>query len=255
MIKAIVLTCFLAFGSFITFAQSPDDKSQMEREREEIQRQLSDLQSVYTRIKGEKNVTLGQANMIKRKMELQERYLNNINRELRIINDDIYLSTLEINKLRKQLDTLKTQYSRSVVYAYKTRSTYDYLNFIFSATSFNDALKRVAYLKSYRSYREQQVNNILGTQKEIQQRMLDQVNKKAKKNTVLQEQTKQVKELENQKREKDVVVAKLKTQEKDVQKEITSKKKRDRDLRNAIAGIVRREIEEARKEAERKGGS
>ena len=252
MIKAIVLTCFLAFGSFITFAQSPDDKSQMEREREEIQRQLSDLQSIYARIKGEKNVTLGQANMIKRKMELQERYLNNINRELRIINDDIYLSTLEINKLRKQLDTLKTQYSRSVVYAYKTRSTYDYLNFIFSATSFNDALKRVAYLKSYRSYREQQVNNILGTQKEIQQRMLDQVNKKAKKNTVLQEQTKQVRELESQKREKDVVVAKLKTQEKDVQKEINSKKKRDRDLKNAMAAIVRREIEEARKEAARK---
>src|SRR3982074_2357187 len=153
MIKAIVLICFLALGSFATFAQSPDDKSQMEREREEIQRQLSDLQSIYARIKGEKNVTLGQANMIKRKMELQERYLNNINRELRIINDDIYLSTLEINKLRKQLDTLKTQYSRSVVYAYKTRSTYDYLNFIFSATSFNDALKRVAYLKSYRSFR------------------------------------------------------------------------------------------------------
>lgn len=249
MKKTFVLSCLLAFVFLMANAQEEPDKSQMEQEREEIQREIKDLQNVYTKIKGQKNVTLGQANLIRKKIQLQEKYLNNINRELRNINDDIYFSTLEINRLRKQLDTLKTQYSRSVIYAYKNRSTYDYLNFIFSASGFNDALKRIGYLKSYRSYREEQVRNILETQVLIQQRVQDQIAKKQKKNTVLQSQTKEIKVLEDQKREKDAVVSNLKSKEKDLQKQLTDKRKKDRQLNNAIAAIVRREIDEARKEA------
>ena len=78
-----------------------------------------------------------------------------------MLDDSIFLSNVEITRLRKQLDTLKQQYARSVVYAYKNKSTYDYLNFIFSSSNFNDALKRIAYLKSYRNYREEQVANII----------------------------------------------------------------------------------------------
>src|SRR5262249_28656220 len=159
---------FICCGQAAVYAQ--DDKAQMERERQDIQQELADLQKTYSQIKGQKNVTLGQLNVLKRKIEVQERYLNNINREIRYLNDDIYRSTLEIIKMKKQLDTLKAQYARSVVYAYKNRSTYDFLNFIFSAANFNDALKRIAYLKSYRSYREQQVNSIKETQGQITKR-------------------------------------------------------------------------------------
>ena len=42
------------------------------------------------------------------------------------------------------------------------------LNFIFSSAGFNDAVKRIAYLKSYRSYRERQVANIFRTQNLLQ---------------------------------------------------------------------------------------
>src|SRR4029079_863949 len=113
--------------------------------------------------------------MLNRKIALQEQYISNINRELRSIDDDIYLSNLEIYRLQNQLDTLKVQYARSVVYAYKNRSNYDYLNFIFSASSFNDAVKRVAYLKNYRASREKQVGTILETQKLIEKRKKQQL--------------------------------------------------------------------------------
>jgi peptidoglycan hydrolase CwlO-like protein len=59
-----------------------------------------------------------------------------------MIDEDIYKSNLEIFRLQKQLDTAEIAICpyRSV-YAYKNRSAYDYLNFIFSASSFNDAIK------------------------------------------------------------------------------------------------------------------
>jgi septal ring factor EnvC (AmiA/AmiB activator) len=223
----------------------------MEKERQEIQQELADLQKTYNQIKGQRHVTLGQLNVLKRKIEVQERYLNNINREIRFLNDDIYRSTLDIARMQKQLDTLKAQYSRSVVYAYKNRSTYDFLNFIFSASNFNDALKRIAYLKSYRSYREQQVNSILQTQQQIARRKQIQIGQMQEKKTALQNQAKQVEVLESQKEEKDVAVTELKSKEKEVKKQIASKQKRDRDLKNALSAIVRREIEKAKGEAKR----
>ena len=127
-----------------------------------------------------------------------------------MIDDDIYLSNLEIYRLQKQLDTLKAQYARTIVYAYKNRSSYDYVNFIFSANSFNDAVRRVAYLKSYRAYREKQVNTILETQQLDCQAAKQQLGRKEQKNIALQSQTKERSVLDVQRKEKDAVVSELK---------------------------------------------
>jgi septal ring factor EnvC (AmiA/AmiB activator) len=222
----------------------------MEKERQEIREQIKQIQEMYDQVKGQKKQTLGQLTLLQRKINLQNRYLGNINKELRFINDDIYLSTLEIMRLQRQLDTLKAQYAKSVVYAYKNRSTYDYLNFIFSASSFNDAIKRIEYLKGYRTFRQQQVNNIIQTQQLIEQRKQQQIGRKTEKNEALKNQAKQVQVLEDQKKEKDNVMAKLKGQEKDLQKQLADKRKRDRQLQNAITAIVRREMEEAKRKRE-----
>jgi len=249
MKKIIFLIVFIVSGAVAVHAQ--DDKSDMEKERQEIQRELADLQRNYNEIKGQRHVTLGQLNVLKRKIEVQERYLNNINREIRFLNDGIYRSTLEISKMQRQLDTLKAQYARSVVYAYKNRSTYDFLNFIFSASNFNDALKRIAYLKSYRSYREQQVNSIKETQQQITKRKQAQINQMQEKKMAVQNQAKQVEVLEGQKKEKDVAVMELKSKEKELKGQIAAKQKRDRDLKKALAAVVRREIEKAKEEAKK----
>jgi septal ring factor EnvC (AmiA/AmiB activator) len=248
MKKAIL---FFVLIISITLCHAQDDKASMERERQDIQREISDLQKAYGQLKGQKKATLGQAAVLRRKIELQERYLNNINREIRYINDDIYSSTLQINKLQKELDTLKAQYARSVVYAYKNRSTYDYLNFIFSAGSFNDAMKRIEYLKSYRSYREQQVNSMKEKQVELGQRKKDQLAKKQEKNAALQNQSKQVVELEVQKKENDVVVKELKSKEGDLKKELASKQRRLRQLSSQIDALIARKMKEAKDEADR----
>jgi len=241
----------IACTGFVAGQNTGQDKMQLENERQVIQRELKEIQGLYNNIKGQTKKSLTQLNVLKRKMDLQEQYISNINKELRSIDDDIYLSNLEIYRLQKQLDTLKTQYARTIVYAYKNRSNYDYLNFIFSASSFNDAIKRVSYLKSYRAYREKQVKVIVETQQLIAKRKDQQLGRKDQKNVALVNQTKQVEELAVQKKEKDAVFTKLKSQENNLSGQIAAKKKKDRDLQNSITAIVRREIAAAREAAKK----
>lgn len=252
MRKIIVLLLLFFVGMAGSgLAQPPNtlDRAQLEKERRELQRELNEIQDQYNKVKGKTKQTLAQLSMLNRKISVQEQYIGSINKEIKSIDDDIYLSNLEIYRLTKQVDTLKSQYAKTVVYAYKNRSNYDYLNFIFSANSFNDAIRRIAYLKSYRTYREKQVNTILETQDLIEKRKEQQLGRKQQKNAALSNQVKQVQELAVQKKEKDLVVAELKSKEKDLSKQIAGKKKRDRDLQNAITAIVRREIEAAKAKA------
>ena len=248
--KRLLQTIILTLATGWVMAQQPpvNDKAELERERREIQNELKEIQGNLNQVKGQTKQSLGQVNMINRKIVLQERLINSINKELRYIDDDIYLGNLEIYRLEKQVDTLKSQYARTVVYAYKNRSSFDYVNFIFSANSFNDALRRISYLKSYRQFREKQVGDIQETQKLIKAKQQAQLGRKQQKSSTLTEQNQQRVELTVQKKEKDAVVSKLKSQEKELQGQIANKKKRDQNIKNAITAIIRREIETAKKE-------
>jgi len=124
------------------------------------------------------------------------------------------------------------------------------LNFIFTATSFNDAVKRATYLKSYRKYRDEQAANINRTQKEMAQRIEMLTANKQEKGKVLEEQNKQKIILEGEQKEKNQFVSKLKAREKEIEKEVAAKKKVERSLQNSIAAIIKREIEAARRKAE-----
>src|SRR5215217_2175277 len=207
----VLIICFFIVQS--GFSQLSTEKAKLERERQSIQDEIRDIQSNYSKVKGLKKESLAKLAILQRKLQLQDRLIGNINKEIHNIDNEIYLGNVEIYRLQVQLDTLKAQYARSVVYAYKNNTSYDFLNFIFSANNFNDALKRVAYLKSYRSYRQQQVASIIETQKKIEDRKRQLMGKQTQKKSALQNQQQQLNELESQKKEKDAVVAKLKSQE------------------------------------------
>jgi septal ring factor EnvC (AmiA/AmiB activator) len=136
-----------------------------------------------------------------------------------------------------------------MVYAYKNRSRYDFLNFIFSASNFNDAIKRMSYLRSYRSYREMQGQNILRMQDMRKKKITDLKEVKVEKNEVLNVQSKELEVLATQKREKDRMLAELKKQGKQLNKQITAKQKQMRKVESAIAEAINRAIREAREKA------
>ncbi len=244
--KKIFILILCVFSFQLSFSQT--DKAKMERERQEIQKEINDLQKNLNKVKGLKKESLAKLQLLRRKLALQDRLVSNINKEIRHINDDIYLSNLEVNRLNRQLDTLKEEYARSVQYAYKNKSSYDFLNFIFSASSFNDAVKRVSYLKSYRNYRQQQVANIQETQALIERKKQQLLGKQTQKKSALQNQQQQLAALADQKKEKDAVLNKLQSQEKTLGKQLATKRKRDNQLKNQISAVIRREIEAARKE-------
>ncbi len=252
MQKTCLSALFLLI-SLVAFCQQPG-KAELEKQRAAIQKEIDDVKRSLDETKRNKKTSLAQLNAVQKKLQLREREINVINQQMNLIEGDINQGWRDITKLKKELDTLKLQYGKSVVYSYKNRSNYDFLNFIFSASSFNDALKRVSYLKSYRAYREEQANNVVRTQDQIQGKITSLNQSRVQKSLVLKEEDKAKEKLEEEKREKDEVVSKLKSREKELMKEFADKKKQDLKLSSAITAAINRAkaaaIAEARKNAE-----
>jgi septal ring factor EnvC (AmiA/AmiB activator) len=252
MQKSILIAFVFLLSLFNATAQQQEDKDVLQKQREELRKEIVETEKTLNETRKTAKVNIGQLSLINKKVDLQENVITNINGEIKNLNNNLYLSQLEINKMSRILDTLKQEYANSMVYAYKNRSNYDFLNFIFSASSFNDAIKRVAYLKSYRSYREMQAENILRTQAMLEDRIKILSGTKQRKNVVLQEQGKAMTQLEKQQEEKKGIVDKLKSQTKELTAQVNAKRKQDAKLKNMISAMIRREIEIARNEAAKK---
>lgn len=244
----ITLVLLVCFSGKMAFGQT-SNRSDLEKQRAEIQQEIADVKRSLDQTKQNRKASLGQLALLQKKLKLREAAINNINSQIDFIQNDIGNSRNEIEKLRKDLDTLKVQYQKSVVYAYKNRNNYDFLNFIFSATSFNDALKRVEYLKSYRNYREEQTATIRYTQELLQKKIGGLEHSRKQKDEVLEKQEKEKNELVEEKKEQAVVINKLRSREKELSKELSSKQKADNKLRASIKAAIDREIRIARQKA------
>lgn len=240
-----ILTCLITL--LIVTGAVAQSREDLERQRKQIQQEIAELQATQASIQKDKKANLAQLALIQNKIKKRNAVINNINDQVKLIDNNIFSNNREIYRLKKQVDTLKEQYAKTLVYAYQNRSSYDMINFLFSASSFNDAIRRIQYLKSYRGYREEQVENIMKTQNLL----VDKINvlneNKKEKSKVLQEQSKEMKTLQGEKEEQNSYVAKLKAREKELTKEMAAKRRVANNLQNAIAAIVKREIEAARK--------
>ncbi len=245
-----VFTCLLLM--IAVSAQVPDTKEDILKKQQDLQKEIDDLNRTLGQIKSSKKKSLGELALVQKKIAARNQLINNINKDLRRLDNTIYLSQLDINSMKRELDSLKMNYAKSLVFAYKNRSNYDYLNFIFSATSFNDAVKRVAYLRSYRQFRETQVSTIQKTQEVLQGKVNMLTSNKVEKKTTLLEQGKQLNVLQEDKKEQDDVLKGLKGRENEVATQIKQNQRNQQKLKNALQVIISREIaEEKKKEAAR----
>ena len=248
MVK-IIFTVLMFFVLPASLIAQPPTREELERQRQQLKKEIEQTERLLNENKSKTKDNTTQLILINNKVNLQDRVIENINRDIDLLDNNMYGIQRDINHYDRLLDTLKQEYAKSMVYAYKNRGSYDFLNFIFSAASFNDALKRIAYLKSYRNYREMQGENILRTQELRRQRIETLGGVKKNKNVVLETKDREMTALENQQKEKDRVLSELKKRGKQLSMQMAAKKRQMTKVDKAIAAAIKRAVDEARKAA------
>lgn len=242
--RVTIFFVIICFFSNVTVAQNRDERGELEKQRQQLKREIDETQKLLNSNKQVTKQSLTTLSLYINKVNLQDRVIENIGKDLHILDNNIYSIQKDVNKFDRLLDTLKQEYAKSMVYTYKNRGNYEFLNFIFSADNFNDAVKRISYLKSYRTYREMQGQNILRTQELRRKRLEDLGVSKKTKSVTLDVQSKEMYILEQQKAEQNKVVVQLKKEGSGLNARIAAKQKQIAKVNSAIKTAIAKAIKE-----------
>lgn len=226
------------------------NRQDLEKRRQQIMEEIKRSQVQLTEIKKNKNATVSQLRALQAKLNARQKLIDNINSEIGALNRNIASSASEINALNSKLAVLKSRYAQSVRYAYKNRSSYSMLAFLFSAKSFNDATRRMKYMKRYRDYRTHQVAQIKSTQARISKELGILNNEKSRKDLLRVAEENQRQQLQSETNETNNVVKELRGQESKLMADIRKKQKSVNQVNKVINDLIKRDIELARKKAE-----
>lgn len=246
----LAILLFVLLSGTAAFAQQPSAaRSDLERRRQAIIESIRQSQQQLEETKRNKNATLAELRALQSKLDGRMRLIGNINQEIAAISGTIQTSTQQVGQLQQNLTVLKSRYAQSVRYAYKHRSSNNMLAFLFSSKDYNDAVRRMKYLKRYRDYRQQQAEAIRTTQGRIESK-IDVLNTQKKQKDMLltaEEQQKLV--LQQERNETNTVVTQLKGREKELLADIANNKKAADKVKKAVNALIAREIEEQRRRA------
>ncbi len=237
----VCIACFLNYAN----AQNGNSRDDLQKQAQTLQKELDDLNRLLDQTKNNKKSSLAQLALIRNKISKRQALINGIAKQVKVLDAAILSNQKDVKRLNNELDTLKYRYAKSIVFAYQSRSGYEYLNFLFSAGSFNDAVKRITYLKSYRQNRETQAMAIGLSENNLKSKINILSENKQDRIKTLSAQTVQLKVLQDDRKEQDKVVKQLKNKEQEITIQVRQKEAQRRKMQAAIAAVIKREMQEA----------
>lgn len=239
------LFVLLTFGAY---AQQPT-REELEQRRKQLLETIKETESQLAATKQNTKATMGQLRTLQTKLAGRQKLINNINQEIEQIGSSIEYSSKEITRMKGNLGVLKARYAQSVRYAYKSRSSYDMLAFLFSSNDFNEALRRMKYLKRYTDYRKDQADQIRLAQVKLEDEVNNLNTEKSKKDILLTAEEQQKQAIEEDRNKTNEIVQELKGQEKELTAKIIKNRRTQQQVDKAVEDIIRKELELVRKKA------
>jgi murein hydrolase activator len=226
------------------------DREELELQRQNILTEIKQTQDQLKLLQKDKNATYAQLQALQNKLNAREALIKNINKEINYIESNIKNAHNDVDNLTLSLKQLQLNYAELMRYSYKQRTSQDMLMFIFSSSSFYDALRRYNYIKQYRNYRKQQADKILATSSNLKNKIITLNQQKQQKDVMLKAEQEQKQVLNAETNQKNLVMQDLKGKEKELLQQVAEKKRISENLNRVIAAAIKREIELARKKAE-----
>ena len=169
-------------------------------------------------------------------------------REVQFLQRQIDQSSNEITSLEVELRRLKEDYARVIQSAYQKKLEKNKLLFLLSASSFNEARRRMNYLLQYAEYRTIQAKRIEEKQLELQEKEKALQAQLAAQQEKIAENQRQRDELEGDKRVQEQLVAETRKQERKYRAELASREKERKRIDQEIDKLIREAIARANRE-------
>ncbi|MBS1651273.1 MAG: peptidoglycan DD-metalloendopeptidase family protein [Bacteroidetes bacterium] len=234
------------------FAQLKNKQKELEQKKKRIHEEIDNINDLLNETRLNKKSSIGTLLNIKVKLEKRQELINTIKAQINELNNQIQINEKQLLALKNNLDKLKADYSKMIVFASRNQDNYSKLMFVFAAQGFNQAYARLKYIQQYNQFRRKQANEIVTTQNSIGLKVEELKNQKHEKNLLLGGEQEEKQNLDNERKEQEGVIEQLQAKEKTLKHDLEKKKKEIIELQSAIKKLIAEEIKRRAEEAEKK---
>lgn len=233
--------------------QSSKQQKQLEAQRLQLKNEIKQINSLlFSNTKTRKNA-LSEVEDLQVKLNVRSELIKVTNQQANLLTRRIGLNERTIADQRKELESLKAEYAKMIQKSYASKSLQNRLMFLFSSENFLQAYKRIQYLKQYARYRRKQ--GIAIAEKTI---LLQELNKtltqeKATKLALVEENRAVQEELEKERKQQQNLIKTLKRKERSLAAQIAEKEKQRKAIDREINRLIREAIAASNKAAGKKG--
>jgi septal ring factor EnvC (AmiA/AmiB activator) len=245
---------FLAICCFaisVCLAQ-PDKQKELENRRISILNEIKQINALLFKTSGQKKSVLTEVEDISQRISARQNLIKVTNRQANLLTRNINDNLQKMEQLRDELRELKDDYAAMIIKSYKSKSQQSRIMFLFSSENFLQAYKRLQYMKQYARQRKKQGESIKEKTILLQQLNTDLMDQKKKKELLITENEGAKKELQQEKKDQETLVASLRKDEGKFSSQIKNKQKEEAAIERQIEDLIKAAIAKANKEAAKK---
>lgn len=219
-------------------ALSQSEQKKLESKRKKLESEIAYTNKLLDETKNNKSATLNQLRLIDVKISQRSDLLATLKAEVYHLNNKIENTEKAVSRLENDLKELKQKYAEIAWHAYKYKTSYNKLIFLFSADDVNQAYQRMRYLDQLSSYIRTEADIIKKHEAEKAVLLDELIAERAKKKQLLQNEQTEVDELEREQIQKSKIKKDLENREKQLTKSKKDKEKQTRALDRQIQKII-----------------
>ena len=222
-------------------------QEKLEKRKAEILREIQEKEDQLQNVKSKEKTVTAQLKIQTEKIKLKENLINTTEKQKKLLNNDMYINQMNINRLKKELVLLKEDYANMIQKSYKSRSEQSRAMFLLSSQNFLQAYKRAQYMKQYASYRKTQGVEI--QEKSVELENFNQIInvQKTAKQKLIEENEKERLALEKERQVQQELAKSIKKDKKQIIAEIKKKQQETRNIDNQIQKLLKAAIAAANK--------
>ncbi len=228
----VLLICQFASGQTV---------EELEAQKRKTTQEINYITQLLEQTDNDSEASLNRLEIINQQIQLRQELLSAFETEIEGLQQSMNDNKFVVESLTEDLNDLKSSYAKLVRQAYKNRDNYNQLIFIFSSETFNQAYKRLLYLRQITQYRKKQVEQINAIKEIIDLKIIELEKQQIQKTELLLEQ-KEAYSLWSQEKQKQLqYIQKLQQKEKELKKQLQHQQRIQRRIEKEIERLIKEE--------------
>lgn len=225
---------FLLFQT-VCFAQSLTD---LQQKKQNAASEIEYTSKLLNQARQEEKASLNRLRLINNTILQRNVLISSLSGELSVYQEFIDNNNMVVRMLSEDIEDIKKEYAALIRLAYKSKNAVNELMFLLSADNFNQAYRRLVYMRRYTSYRKKQADAIQMIQSLLYEKIIELEKLRNTRRQLIEETREETVKLALEKTRQNAEINELKQQQQDLRKKLAQQRQVEQQLEREIQRMI-----------------